>query len=100
MAVAAPVRVSVEADPSHTRAWYNLGLSYHRDSKWAEAMNAYQEAIRIKPDFGSSYKMSYIFALRGDYEKAMSWIDEHIAQGPSNAIKAWGSILKAIYFHM
>jgi len=86
--------------PADANPHDSLGDLYFNIGEFDKALEKFEEAARIKPDFGSGYKISYIFALRGDYALAMHWIDQHIAAAPSNAVKAWGSILKAIYFHM
>jgi eukaryotic-like serine/threonine-protein kinase len=86
--------------PADANPHDSLGDLYFNVGEFDLALEKFEEAVKIKPDFGSSYKISYIFALRGDYAQAMSWIDQHIAAAPSNAVKAWGSILKALYFHM
>ena len=86
--------------PADANPLDSLGDVYYNIGKFDEALEKYEEALRIKPDFGSGYKISYIHALRGDFAPAKKWTDRHIAAAPSNAAKAWGSILKAVYFHM
>jgi tetratricopeptide (TPR) repeat protein len=88
------------ASPADANPHDSLGDVYYNTGKFDLALEKYEEALRIKPDFGSGYKISYIQALLGDYEKAMIWADRHIAASTSDADKAWGSVLKAIYLHM
>jgi tetratricopeptide (TPR) repeat protein/predicted Ser/Thr protein kinase len=86
--------------PGDANPYDSLGDLYFNIGKFDEALEKFREAVRIKPDFGSGYKVSYVFALRGDYGQAMTWIDQHIANAPSNAARSWGYNLKAIYYHM
>ena len=86
--------------PTEANPHDSLGDVYFNIGEFEKALGKYEEALRIKPDFASGYKISYIQALRGDYDQAMIWADRHIAAVPSNADKAWASLLKAVYFHM
>ena len=86
--------------PADANPQDSLGDVYYNIGEFDKALEKFEEALRIKPDFGSGYKVSYIYALLGDYERATSWADRHIAAARSNADKAWGSMLKALYFHM
>ena len=42
---------AVEADPGNFAAYNNLGYVYNHLSKYDQAIAAYQEAIRLRPDF-------------------------------------------------
>ncbi len=86
--------------PTEANPHDSLGDVYFNIGEFEKALGKYEEALRIKPDFLSRYKISYIQALRGDYDQAMSWADRHIAAALSNADKAWASMLKAVYLHM
>jgi len=77
-----------------------MGELYFYMGRWDEALGKFKEAIRLRPDFGSDNKISYIQALREDYPGALSSIDQYIAAAPSNGLKAWGSQLKAVYDHL
>ncbi len=54
------------------------------------AIAKYKEALAIKPDFGSDLKIAYIYALREDYDEALKWIGQFIAQAPSPGLKHEG----------
>jgi tetratricopeptide (TPR) repeat protein len=77
-----------------------MGELYFSMGKWDAAIEKFKEAIRLKPDFGSDNKISYIQALREDYSGALISVDQYIAAAPSNGMKAWGSQLKAVYDHL
>ena len=55
------------------------------------------EADRIKPDFGSSIRLSYLSALQEDYAGALKWTDRFIANTASPGQKSGVLQLKAIY---
>jgi tetratricopeptide (TPR) repeat protein/predicted Ser/Thr protein kinase len=86
--------------PGDANPYDSMGELYYWMGKWDAAVEKFKEAIRLKPDFGSDNKISYIQALREDYSGALSWIDQYIAAAPSNGMKAWGSQLKAVYNHL
>jgi tetratricopeptide (TPR) repeat protein len=77
-----------------------MGELYFYMGKWDAAVEKSKEAIRLKPDFGSDNRISYIQAMREDYPAALLSIDQFIAAAPSNGLKAWGSQLKAVYDHL
>jgi len=85
--------------PGDANPYDSMGELYFRMGKFDEALEKFNEAIRIKPDFGSDSKISYIHALREDYAGSLTWIDQFIDKAPSNGLKAWGCQLRAIYDH-
>jgi tetratricopeptide (TPR) repeat protein len=62
-----------------------------------EAIANYKETLEMKSDFGSEWRIAYIYALREDYEETMKWLDQFISRAPSSGLKAEGMIWKAIY---
>ena len=66
--------------------------------KLDEAIAKYKEALAIKPDFYSSCKgLAYSFALKENYEEAMSWIGQFVERAPSPSAKWEGYWLKAYF---
>jgi eukaryotic-like serine/threonine-protein kinase len=86
--------------PSDANPHDSMGELYFYMGKWDAAMAEFKEAIRLKPDFGSDNRISYIQAMGEDYSAALHSIDQFIAAAPSNGLKAWGSQLKAVYDHL
>jgi tetratricopeptide (TPR) repeat protein len=41
---------TVELEPRHVQAWYNLGLACFHLHRWEDAVSAYQAALDIEPD--------------------------------------------------
>jgi len=86
--------------PGDANPYDSMGELYFYMGKWDAAVEKFKEAIRLKPDFGSDNRISYIQAMREDYAAALLSIDQFIAAAPSNGLKSWGSQLKAVYDHL
>jgi len=43
-------RAVVEKDPNHDRAWQNMGVLYAKSESYDEAVQAFEEALRINPN--------------------------------------------------
>jgi tetratricopeptide (TPR) repeat protein/tRNA A-37 threonylcarbamoyl transferase component Bud32 len=78
----------------------SMGDLYFRMGRFGAALEKYKEAVRIRPDFGSACRISYIYALTEDYPQAMKWIDDYIASAPSTGMQSVGHQLKAIYHYL
>ncbi len=64
---------------------------YFRMGRLDEAIEKYQEALSIKPDFyASAAGLAYIHALKEDYDEAMKWIDRFVTIAPSVQLKGQG----------
>jgi tetratricopeptide (TPR) repeat protein/tRNA A-37 threonylcarbamoyl transferase component Bud32 len=86
--------------PGDANPYDSMGEHYFYMGKLDAALEKYEEAVRIRPDFGSDFRISYIQAVREEYPAALLSIDQFIAAAPSNGLKAWGSQLKAVYDHL
>ena len=40
---------AVELDPTYSAAWNNLGIAYEQQGKFADALKAYDKAVKIDP---------------------------------------------------
>jgi len=68
---------------------------YFRMGNLDESIAKYKEALRLKPDFFSSnLSLTYIYALKEDYDEALKFIDQYIAVAPSVGAKGEGTFLK------
>ena len=38
----------ITAVPGHFEAWFNLALAHHKSSRWQQAAEAYEEAIKLR----------------------------------------------------
>jgi serine/threonine protein kinase/tetratricopeptide (TPR) repeat protein len=73
------------AYPADANPYDSMGEMYFLMGKLDEAIRKYKEALEIRPDFGSGWGISYIYALKEDYEEAFRWIDKLLPQGQSAA---------------
>lgn len=44
-------------DPSTVMIWYGLANEYTKLERWAEAIDAFRNVLRIKPDYTAAYQM-------------------------------------------
>lgn len=66
-----------DADPYDSIA----GL-YFRMGQLQPAIANYQEALSIRPDHFSIYKLAYVYAIQEEYSETMKWLDRYIAFKP------------------
>jgi tetratricopeptide (TPR) repeat protein len=85
------------AHPGDANPYDSLGDLHFKFGKLEAAAAKYQEALAIKPDFGTDWKVAYTYALLEDYKKAMDWAERFEARAPTEAIRARGSELKALF---
>jgi len=86
--------------PGDANPYDSMGEMYFRMGKLDESIERFKEAIEVKPDFPSGWKISYIYALKENYDEAFKWIDQHISQAPSLPLKSYGYQLKAFYHYI
>jgi predicted Zn-dependent protease len=46
-----------EAQPDNEMVWYGLANEYTKLGRWAEAVDALRQVIRVKPDYTAAYQM-------------------------------------------
>ena len=85
---------ALELSPGDANPIDSMAEVYFRMGKLDEAITKYQEVLAITPDFGSSWAMGYIYALKEDYAESIKWIDHYIGVNPSQARKIPGYIFK------
>jgi len=72
-------------------AWNNQGVALETQSKYDEAINAFDEAIRINPQFPEAWNnkgMALKHKAQGEYDEALAAFDEAIRINPQFA-DAW-----------
>ncbi len=60
-----------------------LGDFYLAEGKLDKAMTNYKEAVKIKPEFSSNYKIAYVYAFQENYVEALKWIDYYFNRARS-----------------
>jgi cytochrome c-type biogenesis protein CcmH/NrfG len=72
--------------PSHPLAWYYLGFAYEEFSRYQQAVEAYREALRLKPDFSSArYAIGRVYVRSGDRNAALKAEKELRPYNPKRA---------------
>jgi tetratricopeptide (TPR) repeat protein len=68
----------IELDAQNYRAWYNLGISYFRLRETTKSLEAYEQALKIKPDYEYIYYNIGLLheILNEDYEKAAKYYEK------------------------
>jgi tetratricopeptide (TPR) repeat protein len=68
----------VELDAENYRAWYNLGISYFHLKQTKKSLEAYRQALKIRPDYEYIYyNIGLLYEiLKGDFESAIKYYEE------------------------
>jgi serine/threonine protein kinase/Tfp pilus assembly protein PilF len=77
----------------------SIGELYFIMGRLDDSVAKYMQTLKIKPDFGSDVMLSYIYALKENYNEAMKWIDRFISTVPSPGRKAGGHFWKGFYHY-
>lgn len=85
------------AAPGNANSFDRLGDLYFQIGHFDDAIINYQEALKIKPEFRSNWKIAYIYAMKEDYAEAMKWINNYINRARSTGPLGEGLWWKAFY---
>jgi tetratricopeptide (TPR) repeat protein len=85
------------ACPADANPYDSMGDLYLQAGKFDDAIESYKKALAIKPDFVSSEKLAFIYALKEDYSEAMKWINYNISINQLPSDKARGYWWKTFY---
>ena len=86
--------------PGEANPLDSLGQFYYLTGRLDEAIEHYARTLQVKPDFGTEEIISYIEAVRGNYDEALKWIDQLILMAANNDNKARGYCWRALYNHL
>ncbi|MGD2245402.1 MAG: protein kinase [Candidatus Aminicenantes bacterium] len=86
--------------PGDANPFDSMGEMYFRMGKLDASIEKFKEAMEVKPDFPSSCKISYIYALKEDYEEAFKWVDHYISNAQSVQWESVGHQLKGFYHYI
>jgi tetratricopeptide (TPR) repeat protein len=93
-------RKYASVSPGDANPFDSMGETYFRMGRLEEAIQKFKEALEVKPDFGSDWKISYLYALKKDYEEAMRWLDQFIAMASTESLRAQGHLWKGFYYNL
>jgi tetratricopeptide (TPR) repeat protein len=64
---------AIQSNGKHAEAWFHAGFVKGKLGRAQEKMDAYQQAVRIKPDYASAhYSLGVSYALAGEREPALA----------------------------
>jgi len=93
------LRELTEKYPQEKHAHYELGQYYRNDNRNSEAIQEFEKAIALDPDFGPAFnELGYAHVSTGEFEKAEAAFKRYIAVNPGdpNPIDS----LAELYVHM
>ncbi len=85
--------------PGQANPHDSLADAYFQMGRLEEALAEYREALRIKPDFITHWKLAYIHALKENYAEAVKWIDLSIDVAAVPGLKALGHFWRGFYLY-
>jgi len=86
------------ANPGEANPLDSVGDLYFQTGEFEKARNKYQQALAMRPDFPSAWKLAYLYAMDGDYEAALRWADHMVSQAHSDGMRADGHQWKGLYY--
>ncbi|GEM_PF-54608 len=78
----------------------SMGDLYFLLGKFGTARAKYEQALAIRPQFPSAWKLAYLYAMEGDYGQALQWTDHLIAHAETDGIRAQGRQWKGFYYSL
>nr|MCU0805987.1 tetratricopeptide repeat protein [Burkholderiales bacterium] len=87
---------SVAADPAFAPAWANLGVTLWQLRRGDEAVATFRRALELDPDNADiRVNLGEGLALNGDYEQAISVLDEALRRNPADT-RAHAAIVRPL----
>jgi tetratricopeptide (TPR) repeat protein len=88
----------VEKDPNAHLVWFKLGEAYDTAGRNDDAVQAYQQAIAVKPDVPGYYNnLGNVLARAGKIEEAKAAYTKSAELDPPNAATAWRNFGISLY---
>jgi tetratricopeptide (TPR) repeat protein len=76
---------TARASPTSFRAWNNLGNVYGWEKKWDQAIEAYQQSLKIKPDHDTAnFNLGIAYYSKGDLESAKKYFLRTVEVSPKH----------------
>jgi eukaryotic-like serine/threonine-protein kinase len=88
------------AHPGEANPIDSMGDLYFLTGEYDKARAKYQQALAIKPDFSSIWKLAYLYAMDGDYDAALRWTDDMITRARTDGMRADGHQWKGFYYSL
>jgi tetratricopeptide (TPR) repeat protein len=88
------------AQPGDANPLDSMGDLYFLTGAFDKARAKYQQALAVRPDFPSTWKLAYLYAMDGDYDAALRWVDHLITQAQTDGMRADGHQWKGFYYSL
>ena len=70
---------SIKIDLSNPDVWNELGNIYAKSKAYEEAVEAYQKAISLNPEFGWSYSnLALVYTFQGKHDEAIGLLEKSV----------------------
>ena len=88
---------TAETDTNHPLVLAKLGEAYEADKKYAEAAEAYQKAVAVKPDAAYYNNLGNCLAQLGKADEATAAYQQAIMLDPMNTAMYWRNLSVGLY---
>jgi tetratricopeptide (TPR) repeat protein len=88
------------AQPGEANPLDSMGDLYFLTGKFETARSKYEQALAIRPQFPSAWKLAYLHAMDGDFGQAIKWADHLLANAQTDGLRADGHQWKGFYFSL
>jgi tetratricopeptide (TPR) repeat protein len=88
------------AQPGDANPLDSMGDLYFLTGKFDKARIKYEQALAIRPEFPSTWKLAYLNAMDGDYGQTLRWVDHLISHAQTEGIRANGHQWKGFYLSL
>jgi len=84
----------VSAVPNHFEGWFNLALAHQKSGRFAQAVEAYEEALRVKPRSCETYtNLGIVREQLGDREGSRASYEQAMQCDPASLAPVWNLAL-------
>jgi tetratricopeptide (TPR) repeat protein/predicted Ser/Thr protein kinase len=85
--------------PDEANPFDSMAELYFRMGRIDDAVSAFSKVSTIKPDFGAAARVSYMYAMSGDYLNAGLWIDRDLATARLPGMMISSVYWRSLYEH-
>jgi len=90
----------LKALPGDANPYDSIGELYLSMGQFDNAIDYYKQAIEVKPDFNTEWRIACIYALTGDYDQAIKWMDRMLKDQPVITYQVRGYRWKALFLYL
>jgi tetratricopeptide (TPR) repeat protein len=86
-----------QVNPADANPFDTMGDIYVEMGEYDNALAKYKEALNVKPDFGTDFKVGYLYALREDHTQARRWAEQGVMNAPTPEMRIIASLWVCFY---